>query len=97
MVRKEVATPADGYSRKTSAVSGTRQTKKRKWLLFDEGKYHLIMQKLKAQRISKKSETKKENLKIAKFQEFSDRKSGYLLAYSESFESVMISKTAMPQ
>jgi len=69
----------------------------RKWLLSDEGKYHLMGQKLKAQRISKKNETKEENSKMARFQELSDSESEYPSACSESPEAVMISKTTVPQ
>jgi hypothetical protein len=54
-------------------------------------------QKLKAQRIAKKSDTKEENSKMARFQELSDSESGYTSAYSEFPETVMMSKTTMPQ
>ena len=66
-------------------------------MLSNEGKYYLIGQKLKAQRISKRSEAKEENSKMARFQELDGSESEYPSAYSESPESVMISKTAMPQ
>ena len=69
----------------------------RKWLLSDEGKYHLMGQKLKAQRISKNNETKEENSKMARVQELSDSESGYPSVCSETPEAVMISKTTLPQ
>jgi hypothetical protein len=52
-------------------------------LLSDEGKYHLMGQKLKAQRISKRSEAKEENSKVARFQELDGSESEYPSAYSK--------------
>ena len=41
-------------------------------MLTKEGKYYLIGQKLRAQRISKKSKTKEEDAKMARFKELSN-------------------------
>jgi hypothetical protein len=54
-------------------------------------------QKLKAQRISKKSETAEEDAKMARFQELSDSESGYTSACSKSPDTVMMSKAIVPQ
>jgi hypothetical protein len=69
----------------------------RKWLLSDEGKYHLIGLKLKAQRMSKKSETAEDDAKMIRFQELSDSESGYSSACSNSSHTVMMSKATVPQ
>lgn len=69
----------------------------RKWLVSDERKYHLMGQKLKAQRISEKSETAEEDAKMARFQELSDSESGYTSACSKSPDTVMMSKATVPQ
>jgi hypothetical protein len=54
-------------------------------------------QKFKAQRISKKSEAKEEDAKMARFQDVSDSESGYSSVCSEPLATVTISKTTVPQ
>jgi hypothetical protein len=53
-------------------------------------------QRLKAQRISTRSEVKEESSKMARFQELNGSELEYPLAYFKSLEFVIISNTAMP-
>jgi hypothetical protein len=75
---------------RSSVMNGTRQTK--------EGSgWSLTKGKLRAQRISKKSETAEEDAKMTRFQDLSDSESGYTSTWSKSPETVMMSKATVPQ